>query len=116
MTRTLLIIAAATGVAFGQTATAAGDAAAGKEKAAQCQSCHGLDGNSPTPQFPKIGGQHAKYIVQTLEDYKTGARQDPIMGGILGNPVEAGSRRSGRVVREPEQRDLHHRVQRVIPA
>ena len=82
MTRTLLIIAAATGVAFGQTATAAGDAAAGKEKAAQCQSCHGLDGNSPTPQFPKIGGQHAKYIVQTLEDYKTGARQEPIMAGF----------------------------------
>lgn len=82
MTRTLLIIAAATGVAFGQAATAAGDAAAGKEKAAQCQQCHGPDGNSPIPQFPKIGGQHAKYIVQTLEDYKTGARQDPVMAAF----------------------------------
>ena len=82
MTRTLLIIAAAAGVAFGQAATAAGDAAAGKEKAAQCQQCHGPDGNTPTPQFPKIGGQHAKYIVQTLEDYKTGARQDPVMAAF----------------------------------
>ena len=82
MTRTLLIIAAAAGVAFGQAATAAGDAAAGKEKAAQCQQCHGPDGNTPTPQFPIIGGQHAKYIVQTLKDYKTGARQDPVMAAF----------------------------------
>ena len=82
MIRPLLIIAAATGIAFGQTATAAGDAAAGKEKAAQCAQCHGPDGNSPIPQFPKIGGQHAKYIVQALEDYKTGARQDPVMAAF----------------------------------
>ena len=82
MIRPLLIIAAATGIAFGQTATAAGDAAAGKEKAAQCVQCHGPDGNSPIPQFPKIGGQHAKYIVQALEDYKTGARQDPVMAAF----------------------------------
>ena len=82
MTRTLLMIAAATGVALAQTATAAGDPAAGKEKAAVCQQCHGLDGNGPTPQFPKIGGQHAGYIVQALEDYKTGARQDPVMAAF----------------------------------
>ena len=82
MIRTLLVIAAATGVAFGQAATAAGDAAAGKEKAAQCQQCHGMDGNGPTPLFPKIGGQHAKYIVQALEDYKTGARREPVMAAF----------------------------------
>lgn len=82
MTRTLLTIAAAACVAFAQTATAAGDPAAGREKAAQCQQCHGLDGNSPTPQFPKIGGQHAKYIVQTLRDYKTGVRQEPVMAAF----------------------------------
>ena len=82
MIRTLLIIAAATGVAFGQAATWAGDAAAGKEKAAACQQCHGMDGNSPTPQFPNIGGQHAKYIVRALEDYKTGTRQEPVMAAF----------------------------------
>lgn len=82
MIRTLLVISAATGVAFGQPATAAGDAAAGKEKAAVCQQCHGTDGNGPTPQFPKIGGQHAGYIVQSLEDYKTGVRQDPVMAAF----------------------------------
>ena len=82
MTHVLLVIVAATGVALAQAATAAGDAAAGKEKAAVCQQCHGLDGNGPTPQFPKIGGQHAGYIVQALEDYKTGARQDPVMAAF----------------------------------
>ena len=82
MTRTLLSIAAAACVAFGHAASAAGDAAAGKEKAAVCQQCHGLDGNGPTPQFPKIGGQHAKYIVQALEDYKTGARREPVMAAF----------------------------------
>lgn len=83
MTRTLLTIAAAACVAFAQTAAAAGDPTAGREKAAQCQQCHGLDGNSPTPQFPNIGGQHAKYIVQSLRDYKTGARQDPVMAAFV---------------------------------
>ena len=82
MIRIPLVLAAAAGVAFWQAATAAGDPAAGKEKAAQCQQCHGLDGNGPTPQFPKIGGQHAKYIVQSLEDYKTGVRQDPVMAAF----------------------------------
>ena len=82
MTRTLLTIATAACVMIGQTAAAAGDPAAGREKAAQCQQCHGLDGNSPTPQFPNIGGQHAKYIVQTLRDYKTGVRQEPVMAAF----------------------------------
>ena len=82
MTRTLLVIAAATGVAFAQAATAAGDAAAGREKAAVCQQCHGMDGNGTSPLFPKIGGQHAGYIAQALEDYKTGARNEPVMAAF----------------------------------
>ncbi|MBF2761171.1 MAG: cytochrome c [Ectothiorhodospiraceae bacterium AqS1] len=63
--------------------SAAGDIEAGREKAsALCQSCHGPDGNSPTEAFPKLGGQHAGYIVQALEDYKSGARNNPIMAGF----------------------------------
>lgn len=82
MNRLFLMIAAATGVALAQPATAAGDAAAGKEKAAVCQQCHGLDGKGTTPLFPTIGGQHAGYIVQALEDYRTGERQDPVMAAF----------------------------------
>ncbi len=64
------------------TATAAGDAAAGKEKAAPCAACHMADGNSTDPNFPRLAGQHADYIAKALEDYKSGARKNPIMNGL----------------------------------
>ena len=47
-----------------------------------CAACHGADGNSPTPNFPKLAGQHADYLAKALNDYKSGARKDPIMGGM----------------------------------
>lgn len=57
----------------------AGDAAAGKEKSKTCAVCHGADGNSPAPEFPRIAGQHPDYLVKTLLAYKSGARKDPLM-------------------------------------
>jgi len=61
----------------------AADVEAGKKKAAEvCAACHGPDGNSPTSAFPKIAGQHATYLEKTLNDYKSGARKDPIMAGM----------------------------------
>ncbi len=57
----------------------AGDAEAGQKKSQQCVQCHGPDGNSPAPAFPKIAGQHYDYIVHSLKDYKSGARKNPIM-------------------------------------
>lgn len=64
---------------------AAGDVAAGKEKSAPCAACHGADGNSPNPDFPRLAGQHADYIVKALEDYKNGLRKNPIMSGFAAN-------------------------------
>lgn len=61
------------------SAGASGDVAAGREKSAPCAQCHGADGNSPTPAFPRLAGQHADYIVKALADYKSGARSNPIM-------------------------------------
>lgn len=56
---------------------------AGKKKAAEvCAACHGPDGNSPAPAFPKIAGQHASYVEKSLNEYKSGARKDPIMAGM----------------------------------
>ena len=46
-----------------------------------CASCHGADGTSPAPDFPSIGGQHPDYLARALMDYKSGARQNPIMSG-----------------------------------
>ena len=39
-----------------------GDATAGQALAAQCAACHGADGNSAAPTFPRLAGQNAKYI------------------------------------------------------
>lgn len=61
----------------------AGDAAAGQTKAAACAGCHGADGNSIAPNFPKLAGQHESYIVKQLKDFKGGKRSDPIMIGMV---------------------------------
>jgi len=59
----------------------AGDAAAGKKIAAACGACHGADGNSPAPTFPKIAGLGEKYLLKQLQDFKSGARNNAIMAG-----------------------------------
>lgn len=64
-------------------ATAAASAAAGKTKSAACAGCHGVDGNSAAPNFPKIAGQDAQYIAKQLADFKSGARKDPLMAGMV---------------------------------
>jgi len=70
-------------------AVAGGDAARGQalsmEKA--CIGCHGMDGNSPAPTWPKIAGQGEKYMVKQLlafrdNDIKKSGRVDPTMAGI----------------------------------
>ena len=59
-----------------------GDATAGQTKAAVCGACHGIDGNSSDPQYPRLAGQQASYIVRQLELFKSGQRQNPIMLGM----------------------------------
>lgn len=67
-------------------AQAAGDADKGRLKAAMCQGCHGIVGyRTAYPQVysvPKLGGQHADYLVAALEAYQSGARKHPSMGAI----------------------------------
>ena len=62
-----------------QESHARGDAERGKELAKPCRACHGRDGNSPSPTFPRIGGQHEQYIYLTLRAYRDGKRPDAIM-------------------------------------
>lgn len=68
--------------AFG-SAHAAGDAAAGKAKSAVCAGCHGPDGNSTNPMYPKLAGQHEQYLVKSIAAYKTGARNDATMKAMV---------------------------------
>ena len=49
-----------------------------------CQACHGIDGNAPTPDYPKLGGQRPDYLAKALRDYKSGARKNAIMAGFAG--------------------------------
>ena len=59
-----------------------GDATAGQAKAAVCGACHGADGNSSDPQYPKLAGQSEQYIVHQLNNFKSGRRQNAIMLGM----------------------------------
>jgi cytochrome c553 len=61
------------------------DAAAGKEKAAVCGACHGVDGNSTIPQYPMLAGQTSRYIYLQLKDFKESRRKDPLMSPMAAN-------------------------------
>jgi len=69
----------ASGPAFG------GDAAAGKTKSKPCAACHGPDGNSVSPAFPRIAGQYYDYLVKALTRYKSGERKNPLMSPQAAN-------------------------------
>ena len=62
-----------------QNVFAEGDPVAGKEKAQVCAACHGVDGNSSSPVWPKLAGQHEEYIVKQLMDFKAGKRENAQM-------------------------------------
>lgn len=64
-------------------AVAGGDAAAGQTKSAVCGACHGTDGNSMVPNFPKLAGQAEAYTLKQLKDIKAGLREVPEMMAIV---------------------------------
>ena len=62
---------------------ALGDAAAGQGKSAICAACHGVDGNSAVPNWPKLAGQHPDYLQRQFALIKDGNRPVPEMAGIV---------------------------------
>lgn len=65
-------------------AQAAGDRDDGKKKFYTCVGCHGIEGYAntyPTYQVPRIGGQHAEYVVSALKTYQAGERPHASMQG-----------------------------------
>ena len=72
-----------TGLLVVLTACSAADPQAGRQKSALCVTCHGPDGNSTDPQFPRLAGQYEDYLARALMDYKSGARKNPVMSGIV---------------------------------
>jgi cytochrome c553 len=85
VTFTLMFCAAA----VAQTPAPAGDPVKGREKTRMCEGCHGIEGwRTAFPEVyhvPKLGGQHAAYIVQALHEYRNGDRTHPSMRAIAGS-------------------------------
>lgn len=80
-----LMLTACCAAMFASGGALAADPVAGKEKAKVCTACHGQDGNSTTPDFPKLAGQHYDYLVKALNDYKSGGRKNAIMVPLVAN-------------------------------
>lgn len=57
----------------------AGDAAAGKAKAAVCSACHGANGIAQIPMYPNLAGQKEQYLVLQLNAFRAGERKNMIM-------------------------------------
>ena len=60
-----------------------GDAEAGQSKAAVCAACHGPQGNSANPQWPKLAGQHAGYTFEQLKIFKLPQPESPRFNAIM---------------------------------
>jgi cytochrome c553 len=67
------------GMLTGIAPAAAGDVKSGRQKALQCQTCHGLDGTAKLPEAPNLAGQTEVYLVKSLQDYRSGARKNDMM-------------------------------------
>jgi len=62
-----------------------GDASAGKALSATCAACHGANGVSAIPINPSLAGQGAPYLFKQLSEFKSGARNNAIMAGMVAN-------------------------------
>jgi cytochrome c553 len=74
-----LIVAVLLSALPGAALAADGDVAAGRQKALQCQTCHGLDGMSKLPEAPHIAGQPVPYLIKSLNDFRQGVRKNEMM-------------------------------------
>jgi cytochrome c553 len=63
----------------------AADITAGEQKAANCMGCHGPKGKSSSAQWPNLAAQQSTYIVNQLNAFKTGTRNNPMMQSMAAN-------------------------------
>lgn len=86
MNRIVLLVAA---LAAATSAYANPTATMGDPKAAEaivnkvCLACHGVDGNSVAAANPKLAGMNEEYLYKQLSEFKSGARKNPIMNGMV---------------------------------
>ena len=63
--------------------TAPATAAPSPERLQLCASCHGVNGNSTSPENPRLAGRQARYASQQMKDFKSGKRVSAVMAGIM---------------------------------
>lgn len=85
--RSMLVAAVLAG--FGATATAADLKRAEEIVQGKCFLCHGMDGESSSPVFPRLSAQHAAYVARQLADYKSGKRVSSVMRPMVDDLNEA---------------------------
>ena len=79
----LFFFALVAALVFASASAVAGDAAAGKAKAAMCASCHGATGISMSPLWPNLAGQKEQYLIKQIKAFRDGTRQDPMMAPMV---------------------------------
>lgn len=82
MKRQILTVLSAIALSTAANVSIAGDAAAGKAKAASCAGCHGATGISAVPTYPNLAGQKEAYLVKQMKAFKAGDRKDPTMNAM----------------------------------
>jgi cytochrome c553 len=92
MIRTALSLFALLALACG-VAHAGGDATAGKAKAGLCVACHGVDGNSMTPIWPSLAGQHESYLAKQITAFQEGVTRNnlvmaPMIAGLSAQDID----------------------------
>ncbi|MBC7778553.1 MAG: cytochrome c [Proteobacteria bacterium] len=75
----------ATSLSVSSGALLAQDAKRGAEISKPCAACHGDDGNSIAPTFPRLAGQHEDYLLHSLRSYRNGGRKNAIMTAQIAN-------------------------------
>jgi cytochrome c553 len=81
--KTSVLLVAAVMLVLSANAFSQGDIEAGRSIAAVCAGCHGQNGNSTNPVWPKLAGQHAFYIEKELRDFQNKKRLDPTMAPMV---------------------------------
>lgn len=80
MKKVLMLVLSGLAISVAASAWAeVGNAEAGKTKSATCAACHGADGNSVNPEWPKLAGQHPNYLLKQLMNFKNDERVNPSM-------------------------------------
>ena len=82
MKHQILAVVSALTLAASANVAIAGDAAAGKAKAASCGGCHGANGISAVPTYPNLAGQKEAYLTKQMKAFKDKTRKDPTMNAM----------------------------------